>query len=732
MNRRFALALALSIGSCVLPSGAVQARGRSGATTVNATAVKWVQVTPETMNALASLGSRPDVGAISLEVTGAELVQNSAAQQALMAWVGSGGVVFLHTDAAQLFGYRTQPARTTTPRVAGQLYGRARAALPFGAHPLLWGALNPPTTDSDSLGVDTVYYQMEAGDHLVVEHPAGVPLLRVTDLAADSAAPLFAAAMAPYGNGWAVFTPTLVEQHRGDGAAFVQNLVRLADSAARTRNQSTAGAAREALASVSATVIERAADQLRSGNAEGLAALVPEFTASLRPVPSGALGGFAGSAPAAETPAPARNREETPRLLLTGQEIRGIAALLDAAAGNAGARATTAALINLLRARLSLQSDDLTTAVSWLEQAERATDRTAETALWRGIIAAAQAEDVTLGSRVRADLLANAAQSWSVALGASTLLRAAQGAGIEETGAASGGAAISGVPRELIRAWGRAATLAANVLSVEPPLVTRLGGGESGVIMRHFANDPSLRLALPSGALISNAATVVGWRADEEELLIFPTPEYYRAYRRAAGLGQQQVPSPAGEYGDIVGSRMMIMSQFTLPVVLPPARPGQAPRVLQFGTAVPAVIARMHSYILVNALAEGGTPVPEWMSGGLASLINLKVISEISNAGQQVEMLRQTAQAGGLLTPAQFRGAATRPQTAGIAEAQAANLMSYFYGRFGPGGVMETFQRLGSGESVDEALLATTGLNEEQFFQAWYNGQFGRAYGGRF
>src|SRR5947209_5584178 len=52
-----------------------------------------------------------------------------------------GGAVFLHTDAAQIFGYRTVPARRTTNRLAGQTFGRARAALPFGAHPLLWGAV---------------------------------------------------------------------------------------------------------------------------------------------------------------------------------------------------------------------------------------------------------------------------------------------------------------------------------------------------------------------------------------------------------------------------------------------------------------------------------------------------------------------------------------------------------------------------------------------------------------
>ncbi|MDQ3815052.1 MAG: hypothetical protein M3347_14060, partial [Armatimonadota bacterium] len=492
-----------------------------------------------------------------------------------------------------------------------------------------------------------------------------------------------------------------------------------------------AGAGQVTLTGIPETLIERAARGVRNASGESLAALAPEFANALRPPASAALGGFAGSAPAPTGAPSTTTREEIPRLMLTAREVQGIVAALNAAATTGAARSNAAALIDVLRTRLELQRNDLRNAITWIEQAEQLAPAAAEVMLWRGIIAAGRAEEITLSSPARADLLAEAANLWTGALSAPALLSSRVSAVAETSTVANTGeaTAISGVPRDLLRAWGGSATFAAAIMNVEPPRVAPIGGTQSGVVVRHFSDDPSLRLTLPTGALLARAGNAVGWRADEEEILTFPTAEYYVAYRRAAGLTQQQVPSPVGEFGDVIGTRIMMVSQFTLPVFLPPQQPGGQPRLVQFGTAVPAVLARMHAYILVNVLADGGTPPPDWMSLGLASLINLKVISEISNLGEQMQVLQQTAEAGGLLRPGQFRGAATREDTAGIAEAQAASMMSFFYNRFGAGPVVEAFQRLGAGESVDDALLATTGFNEQQFFEAWYRAQFGMGVG---
>jgi hypothetical protein len=73
-----------------------------------------------------------------------------------------------------------------------------------------------------------------------------------------------------------------------------------------------------------------------------------------------------------------------------------------------------------------------------------------------------------------------------------------------------------------------------------------------------------------------------------------------------------------------------------------------------------------------------------------------------------------------LLGPQQFRNVPTDGSaTTTVASEQALSMMLYFYNRFGVGAVVETLQRLGSRQSVDEALLATTGLTEEQFFAQW-------------
>lgn len=752
------------VGGVLNPAAAPNRAGRSAPPRI-------LDIDAAHLGQLATLATRGDVNAISLSAALARLRADPAAQGALAQWVRDGGVVFLHTDAAQFFGYHTVRARTTTNAVAGQLFGRARAALPFGAHPLLWGALGNDRAGGnggdnagqggESLGVHTVFYEMREGDHLVLDHPAGVPLLRVTDLAQPEQQPLYAAAIAPYGRGWAVFTPAVVETHRGDGAAFLQNLKRLIAASARA-SRTTPGDADPAasqpgafspggmmpgntLTSLPATLIERSGAAFSHAGAAQLdfGALAQQFKIALDTslaspgapdtLSPDVAGGVPPVAPAlGVAPDP---KLKAPRLMLTQREAQLTVDLLGAARANAALRPHAQALIALLCARLELQRNDLSKADAWLQQVESLRPDTAEPLLWRGIIAAGQAEDITLSSPQRASLLGVAATSWQKALGAGPLVRIAATPRVpgavsvaQNSAALSGATDISGVPRALIQSWGAASSFAANMMSVEPPLTQLFGTLESGLVLRNFPNDPTLRLAGPAAALVARSGSILGWHAAAEELLIFPTPQYYAAYRRAAGT-PQSVPNPTGSYGDISGSRILMMAQPSLPIILPPARPGLPPRVTQLGSSVAPIISQLHAYVLINSLAEGGTPVPDWMQLGIVGLTGLKV----SGAGAGVNslaLLRPYAAAGQLLNAQQFQGVSQRTggngYISGLAEAQGATMMDYFYARFGAGNVVETLQRLGAGQSVDDALNATAGMNEQQFFESWYNAMFGR------
>ena len=81
---------------------------------------------------------------------------------------------------------------------------------------------------------------------------------------------------------------------------------------------------------------------------------------------------------------------------------------------------------------------------------------------------------------------------------------------------------------------------------------------------------------------------------------------------------------------------------------------------------------------------------------------------------------------GGIKGCEQFARSGVPVNTLTGAEAQGLRMMLFFYNRFGAGRVAETLQRLGSGQSVNAALQATTGLTEAQFFIAWQRAEFGR------
>ena len=180
----------------------------------------------QTWGATGKVGSQSP---LNLDVRAADL-SAARATGPLQNWVRNGGIIVLHTDAAQAFGFATAQSRERTFNRAGQLWGRGENALPFGGSPLLFGGRSQSQRgQTDGVpGVRTVYYQLQSGDALLTNSNAAVvPLLRVEDNTLpenNKAEPTFyAAAMRRYGKGWALFLPRTIEA-RADGAQFQQNL----------------------------------------------------------------------------------------------------------------------------------------------------------------------------------------------------------------------------------------------------------------------------------------------------------------------------------------------------------------------------------------------------------------------------------------------------------------------------------------------------------------------------
>lgn len=680
-----------------------------------------LEVGEDDVASLRNLNTSGRANAVSLSVSLAVLQADNAALQSLQSWVQNGGVVFLHTDAAQLFGYQTVPARESDNRLAGQLFGRAVAALPFGANPLLWSSSSGAALDGQSLpqlGIQTVYYQMQAGDQLVVSHPAGTPLLRVTDLAMPGGQTLYAAAIAPYGSGWAVFTPRLVEQPRADGAAFIRNIVLLANGGGNSvfapLGQGMAPAAsRVFFVGLPASLIENAT-QAEGGN---YSALVAAWDKATKRDPASAM----------MQPNVPIIAETEPRLIVTAQEAGALRAVLGAAALDGGGTRAQAALA-LLRARLELQRNDLNAARTWLETAGTLAPGAAEVLLWQGVWSAASSENLLLASPVRGRFLADAVADWRRAQNAVALLpagstpNASNAAANGAAGANDAGATISGVPAQTLQNWIAAATRAGELTLAEPPLVTPIGGANRVVLLRHFPDDPTLRTALPTGALLAQADEFLGANLDVEEILIFPNDRYYQQYSQAAHIGSNQVTfSPLADRGNVIGNRILMVSQITVPVLL---SPGPPPIYAPLGQAVPAVIARLHAQVLLHAIAQDGAQVPAWMQLGLMSLSNIAVTSRLGNDSVS-DALSKTVQVNGLLAPEQFENVNLGADKTGLPEEQARRLMLFFYARFGAGAVIETLQRIGSGQDAEDALIATTELGQTEFFIAWRDAEFG-------
>ena len=204
--------------------------------------------------------------------------------------------------------------------------------------------------------------------------------------------------------------------------------------------------------------------------------------------------------------------------------------------------------------------------------------------------------------------------------------------------------------------------------------------------------------------------------------MLFPTLQGYTIYRTALGLQNPTVPLPAGSAGDVLGQRIVMCSVPSLPVVLNDPFTGNQ-QVLAGGNNTANLFARLHSYVLLNALDEGGTGIPAYLQLGLEGLIARIIDGETltNDYGNLVPV----AQAGALLSPDQFNALETDPARYQVAQLQASAIITYFVDEFGPGALVETIQRLGAGQTPDVALGATTEGTQLELFQAWRDAQFG-------
>lgn len=644
----------------------------------------------DTQSLLPLIQKSAQTGAIELQASRSEIEEAPQVGPALRQWVASGGIVLLHNDAAQLFGYKTVRARERTNRIAGQLFGRARNAVAPAASPLMWDTSKTAGTRTAGIpGVRVIYYRMQPGDHLVQDHAAGVPLLRVTDLVVPAPS-LFAAVMAPYGRGWAVFTPRFVETHRADGAMFMQNLLSFVQRASVAGRRSKNGLIGVPVASIESSV-------------EGaVQALGTTETATWD------YQGLERALPDAIEPTPADDsKQAVPSLLLTREEVT---ATLDRVQGIQHSSADAlhkrqmsrqmAAVVVTWAARLHLQRNNMDKALALLESLKGFAPKAAEVNLWRGVLMANRADDITLTAREQGHLLEEAAQAWQQTLTTPFLLAAnAPHSGniaitqddpdlSDADDRITSQKSVSGVPLSLLSLWREKVLSATEVVRHLPMLqdqpeasdyIKVMGTADSPLVIRQsmknfdsgvglgpvnrwamlWGGEVSSRDGLPeiginglritrppnrADRLLSRASAALGWRPDREEIVVFRAPGLYVQYHQVIGI-PQQMPLPvininqevfkrtmpkAGmvpktpSFGDVIGDRLLMSGGMSKAGTFEFRGKTNAPvdvpsTWISASTLYPTTLGRMHSYVLMNQLAGGGTAPPDWMQLGLAA-----------------------------------------------------------------------------------------------------------------
>jgi len=645
-------------GAALALSSPHQARAQSPALPLNAPEPALDEV-PEVGDTDLRTLSLPGFGAVSLRASLAAMQDNPASSQGLRLWVGRGNVVFLHTDAAQLFGMRTVTARSLSPEAGGQLFGRARAALPFGSHPLLRGESEAgavPRRGADPTrlpGVQTVFYSLREGDALVVSSDVATPLLQIEE-ASGPKRPLYVAAIVSVGAGWAIFCPDTFDSERGDGAQFGRTLRTFVPDQSGAR---WLGLPSRVLGADASPAILSAALQARLGAAsqsDGRAAL-PGF----------------GTAPAL-----------APVQIETGSEAvlpleRGEARAMLSALGTPSAAAMTALLV----ARMQWQLGQGQVSARALEVASLDPNLAPDVGFLNGCFAAQIAADVSLDAPSRALAFDGAARAFSL-MGNSNL--GLGGAARQPRGGAGRGTATSIPIAPFVAAtWSREFARLAAIFTLAPPQSQFIEGNGASATLRFYPDDPN---ALAVASLVQSAIrSRSGPRAPHVEVLLLPSPASGAGVRRALGA-----PSNASlPGGEVVGTTLLLASG------------GNTDFGLLGNGANAATLVRGLSLANLNAWTDGARPLPAWVVAGVqGSAIGLS--AQVSAPETDPALLSSI-----------LEGSA--PASPGTATA----LWRFLIDQGGSGVGEELIARLAAGASIDQALQAATGDDTDAFEDAF-------------
>ena len=158
--------------------------------------------------------------------------------------------------------------------------------------------------------------------------------------------------------------------------------------------------------------------------------------------------------------------------------------------------------------------------------------------------------------------------------------------------------------------------------------------------------------------------------------------------------------------------------------------------------SMPARVARLHAHLLATFWQD--STIPQWMDDGLQNVFSLgmgeiinrnsadlKVIAPFPK-NQARLILSPRARLASKMMPYALRESwvSSNPELEPVADSKSefigqplakldsTHRVSYFYQKYGAGAFVETLQRLGSGQNIDAALQATTGLTQQQFLAA--------------
>ncbi|MCS6860861.1 MAG: hypothetical protein NZT92_11150 [Abditibacteriales bacterium] len=654
-----------------------------------------------------------DAKVIRLDVTlkdmGKDAKEIEENAKPLLEWVQQGGIIWLHTDAAQLFGFRT----VSSPM---DLLGKAKPVVPWAAHPL-------------TQGVREVFYRLSPVGVLVTGHPLGMMLMRVADSPTPRPQPLFVVATVEYGDGIALFAPPDFSQRRAEGLQFYNNLQRfLAGEPATDRvpgrelakvfeqwqkvaSKRNLSEVKEPLSAITAYThlwmgrllhrklnkpkdalaeLEKAATA-NNQIADVYAALSDLYTA-LDEKDKAALAKKRAEELAKSERAPVPDARMGAGLLLTEGELKQLVQLSDAVSGGSeDKRKELGAMLTTLIGRVWYQASfnpthrtfDLTNAEKLFVEALRQHPTSRHALFWFGALRVTQGLEPRQPSPQRAARLQDAIRLWQEFLSA--------------RGDAQDEPKDNAFPSpDQLSAWGDGLKVEITRLSLEPPDFHH--DPRSGLIVRYLRSPDTgwQEFAGNLQAAIANAANL-GLRVEDPELLIFPTDAAYQQYRL---LTKRSFP----EFGpnapiDVAGE-----------VILSGPQPNQGFLTIARRNEYRKILSHFFGHVVVTAWTEGGPDIPGWLTEGIAS--------GLSGDLNTRSILQQAVRQGLLLRWNDLQTAPLPPSDLFYAQSQE---MVAFLARIGSqrGGVVRMLQLLGMGVRPEEALMEVTGMTPEQFMRAW-------------